>query len=165
MTARAVIDRPYSERQLGFDFVEAVVDIDLFQHSVAADDPVNRKRIEELVGKNASVDAGRKFIDPSHVEAFQQFLLAAPHLGASFEDHVMEMTVLKNVVRKHAFACAEFDNGKSVELRRPLLELLGEQLSENRIQIRRRIEIAFRADWISWGGVIKAKDLFHVIPE
>src|SRR5262245_47157219 len=97
MTARALIERPYSGRQVGFDFVEALVDIDLFQRTIAADDAMNGKRIEELVGKNAAVEGGRKFIDPGHVEAVQQFLLAPPHLGASFEDHVRETTVMKDV--------------------------------------------------------------------
>src|SRR6185369_15144725 len=110
---------------------------------IAADDAMNGERIEELIGENAAVDAGWKLIDPCHVETFQQFLLAAPHLGASFKDHVRETASLENVAGKQAFARPKFDNGKFVELRSPLLELFSEQLSENRIQIRRCIKITF----------------------
>src|SRR5262245_7309721 len=60
-------DRPYRRLQLSLELFEIFRHIDLFQNSIAPDDAVDRKRIKELVGKNAASKTLWKFFNPVDV--------------------------------------------------------------------------------------------------
>src|SRR5262249_35791710 len=139
--------------------------INLFQCAVASNNPVHRQRIKELVGKNTAGEILRKVVNPDDIVIAQQFLLVAPHRGAALKNHVREPVALQNIACEQSFACAQLYNGERVEGCGPLLKLFGEELSENRVDIGRSIKVTVRANGTAFRGVVKTKDLFHIIPE
>src|SRR5262249_8114544 len=139
--------------------------VDLFEHAAATHDATHWQRVEEFIGEDATRDSLRQFVNPPDVVTRQLLLLTRAHGRTPLENPIFEIGCLQNVAREESFTGAQFDNGEPVEFGRPLLELFGEKAAENGIQVRRCVKVSFWTNWIARGRVIKAKDLFHVIPE
>src|SRR5262245_34944773 len=129
----AVIDRRYSWLQISFDLLKIFRHVDLFQSAATAHDAMHRQRIEKLVRKNASRYAARELVNPADVITLEEFLLATTHRRTPLENHVGKSAALQDIAGKESFAGTEFNHSKCIERRSPLLELFGEQLSEDGI--------------------------------
>ena len=95
-----------------------------------------RQRVEQLSGKNTPGEIGRQAFDPFDAHAPPHRVLMRTHRRTALEDPIPKAVLAQDVACEYAFPRSQLNYGEVIESGRNLEEVLREEPSDNRIDVR-----------------------------